>query len=554
MEITQKSDFNDVSKLNVLIIDDSRLVNDFLKSTFLDLGFQTVKCAENAYYGLRLCDEIHFNIIICSFNVKSDKDGFHLLEELKFKGHVKKTTILIFLSTETSESLVNSIIELQPDDFWVKPLFPNLVRSRLNYILEIKKQLLNLYQSIDNKKFSKVIYYADRHLLDKGLSKYHANIMRMKGEAYISLLEYKEAEIFYKELLKQYNYAWVHLGYVKSLLKQGLINEINDLIEVLTNRADTRFLMHDMLAQYYIEYGKYELAYNEIKIATKLAPRNIERNKKSWDLARLNHDHLGQYIATKNIAQYAKNSIHDSPALLLNVIRSGIDLACTLTDGSSNEILNKTYGYIGELERGYDNISQFKEQIIVVKARLHNARDEKNIAERLVENHMSLQPTTLMEDNLDKVKVLHELGMREEAATLLIAIKKQVCGDSLTSEVVTKYIDQEADERAEVHFTPKQLNSMAVEYFQKNKFEPALHSVEQALILAPNNVKLLFSLLKILIVIKQQNESVKKHLELAEHTIELLENMDLDEHTLDAFNSLKDRWKEERKAELNSEK
>lgn len=542
MQITSKSDLDDFANLNVLVIDDNRLIHDFLKHTFFNLGFKTVRCAENAYHGLRLCEEVDFQIIICAFNVKSDKDGFHLLEELKFKGYVSKTTILIFLSTETTESLVNSIVELQPDDFWVKPLLPKTVIARIKHTLDIKKHLFKLYQAIDQREHSKVIYHAERFLLDKALVKYHPNIQRMKGEALINLLEYKAAEHFFKDLQSKYSYAWVYLGYVKALLKQGKMDEIQELLTEMVNKPDTRFAMHDLLAQYHMEQENYELAYDEIKKATKLAPRNIERNKKSWDLARLNHDHLGQYLATKNIAINAKNSIHDSPMLLLNVIRSGIDLACTITDESSNKVLSEADKYIAQLQHDYKDANLFKEQITVVKARLYNVRNEKTKAKRLVESHLTLKPSESVEDNLDKVKVFHELGMREEAFKLLKAVKNQVAGDSLTSEVLSKYVDQEIDERSEINFTPKQLNSMAVEFFQKNKLSPALNSVLQALTLSPKNVKLLFSLLKILIVMKQRDEITNEQKAIAEDAIERLEEAQLDDHKLQIFISLKLKW------------
>ena len=542
MEITSKNDFDDFTNLNVLVIDDNQIVNDFLKHIFFELGFRNVRCAENAYHGLSLCDDIKFHIVVCSFNVKSDKDGYHLLEELKFKGHVNKTTILIFLSSETKESLVNSIVELQPDDFWVKPLVPKTVIKRFMHALEIKKKLYSLYSAIDKKEPSKVIYYAERFLLDNTLEKYHPNINRMKGEALISSFDFKAAEHFFKSLKVKYKYAWAHVGYVKTLLKQDKINDIQELIDDLINKPETRFAMHDMLAQYYMEHGEFELAYKEIKNATKLSPRNIDRNKKSWDLARLNHDHLGQYIATKNIAINAKHSIHDSPALMLNVIRSGIDLACTITDSSSNKILEETDNYLHQLEHSYKDVTLFKEQIIVVKARLHNVREQKNKARKLVENHVSIKPTDSIEDNLDKVKVFHELGMREEAQILFKAVKNQVSGDSLTSEVLSKYVEQEADNRAEINFTPKQLNSMAVEYFQKNKFKPALDAVVKALRLAPNNIKLLFSLLKILIVIKSRDEILPEHNDLAANAILKLEQVALDDNKLHLFNGLKNKW------------
>jgi len=544
MEITDKNDLDDFSQLNVLIIDDNLLIHSTLKSALYDLGIRNVKCAENAYYGLRLCNETHFHIVICSFNINSDKDGFHLLEELKFKGFVTKTTVLIFLSTETSETLVNSIVELQPDDFWVKPLAPKKVQQRLIHTLQTKKQLFNMYRATDTKSFSKVIYYADRHLLDTSLQKYHSNIMRMKGDAYLSLHEFKTAELFFQDLMKSYKYAWVYLGYVRSLLKQGRIEEINELLEKLTKKPETRFGVHDLLAQYYIEREQYELAYEEIKQATALSPRNIERNKKSWDLARLNHDHEGQYIATRNIAQQAKNSIHDSPDLILNVIRSGIDFACAITDARSDKVLKQTDKYINQLENDYADASEFKQQLLVVKARLFNVKENAAKAIKLIENHADLKASPQIEDNLDKVKVFHELGMREEAIKMLDAISNQVSGDSLTSQVINKYIQQESLERAEINFTPKQLSIMATEHFEKNRMLPALDTIQQALRLTPSNIKLTMVMLKILIAIKQSNEFNESHEKLGDEAIEMLLSSKIKDSGKETVEKLKIKWTE----------
>lgn len=542
MDLELKNALSDFSQLNVLIIDDNLLVHDLLTSTLYDLGVKTVRCAETAFYGLRLCEEMHFNVVICSFNVKSDKDGFHLLEELKFKGHVTKSTVLIFLSGETNESLVNSIVELQPDDFWVKPLSPKHVQERLQYTLQVKKQLFNIYQAIDNKDFSKAIYFADRHLLNKELIQYHPNILRMKGESLLSILELKEAEVFYKELMQTYKYSWVYLGYVKSLLKQGRIKEVETLIVELTAKPDTRFAMHDMLAQYHIEKENYELAYEEIKKATALSPRNIERNKKSWDLARLNHDHLGQYTATKNIAQNAKNSIHDSPELLLNVIRSGIDLACTLSDEQADNLLKQTERYMQRLEQDYDDAHLFKEQLLVTQARIYNVREEKERAEKVVENHLSLKPSAVIEDNLDKVKVFHELGMREEALILLEAIKKQISGDSLASQVVDKYLAQEMDERENIHYTPKHLHDMAVEHYDKKRYKPAVTSILQAVELAPSNIKFAIMLIKILLELENANESTTEYQSNALKAIELLKSTSFSGKNAEVVKKIIQKW------------
>lgn len=544
MASVERSDLDNPRGLNVLIIDDNPIVHDTLVSAFEEMGIKSVKSAQNAFHGLRLCAEFHFHIVICAFNVNSDKDGFHLLEELKFKGHVNRRTVLIFLSSETSEALVNCIIELQPDDFWVKPLTVKAVTSRLHNALQVKQKLFNIYEAIDQGNYSKVIYYAERHLINPELKKFQHNLLRMKGEALLNLREFDTAEWFYRQLLETLEYPWCYNGFVKSLLKQNKIDEIQALLERLITQPETRFATFEMLAQYYIDAEQYELAYAEIKKATALAPRNIERNKKSWDLARLTHDHEGQYIATKNMANYAKNSIHDSPALQLNVIRAGIDFALSLADNRATKVLAEIERKLKTIDLDYEDAHFFKEQITIARARLHTARGEEDKAKRLIETHTSLRPGPSLEDNLDKVKAFHELSMREEALSLLVAIKRQIAGDSLTSQVVGKYVDQETSQREQIHFTPQQLNRMAVEFYKKKRMGPAANVLEQALQISPKNHRLSISLLKVLIQIRRADQHDQEQVDLAEHTISKLEAAALTGNDQKVFSELKKIWQE----------
>ncbi len=531
----EQQELTDFDKLNVLIIDDQVLAQNVVKSALFELGIENVKCAENAYYALRLCEQTNFQVVICAFNVKSDKDGFHLLEELKFKRYVTKCTVLIFLSAETSEDLVNSIVELQPDDFWVKPLSSKHVQTRLPQTMAVKRSLFNVYQAIDQQDHSKAIYFAERHLLNPALSKYHLQMKRLKGECLLNLREFTDAAEYYNNLLQTYKVSWVYLGYIKALLHQDKLADIQTLLQQLTDKTDTRFATYDMLAHYYIGKEDYHQAYQEIKKASKLAPRNIERNKRLLDLARLNHDHAGQYQASIAMAKYAKNSIHDSPLLRLNVVRSGIDYATTLEKDDALKVLNQADTLLNELEKQGPLASQLKDQLLVVRARLHTAREERPKAESIVDNHLSLRPGTSVEDNLDKVKALHELGRREEAVSLLDAIKRQISGTSLTNQVVGKYIEQEAAERSTVHFTPQQLNRMAVEFFKRGKFHAALNSLEQAFSLTPNNMNVALNILKVLVALRSQAPLDAGHVALAKNVQQQLQYAELEPEQQEKF-------------------
>jgi DNA-binding NarL/FixJ family response regulator len=520
--------FKPAKELSVLIIDDQALVHDIVKTALLDVGIDKVRTAENAFFALRLCESQSFDIVIVAFNVKSDKDGFSLLEEMKFKGFVTKTTSVIFLSADTDPSLVNCVVELQPSDFWVKPLDRLKVEKRLSHILAVKKQLYRLHYCIDKKEYPSAIYIAQRQLQIELLAPYYPHINRLIGECFLHLLEYQEAENFYLQLAQKYKYGWVSIGLLKAVLKQKKYTESKDLIRELGQREDTRFAVYDLLAQFHIEEEDYELAYEEIKKASMLAPRNIERNRKLCELARLNHDRQGQYLSAQNMAKYAKNTIHNSPELMLNVIRSGIDLATTLSNSDSMVIVKRSEVQMQRLEAEFGQNGQLKEQLDIVKVRIHNVRNEKKQADEILKPYLEARSKVSIDDNLDRVKAFHELGYREESLSLLDKIKGQISGDSFSSKVLGQYIDQEAVERSEIHFTSKELNEMAAEHYKNKRMTPALTALTNAFQLAPESLQIAMSALKVLSVVMERQEYLEeKQLEFAKRCTDLLDSKPL---------------------------
>lgn len=485
-----------VSEFNALIIDEDPIVHELIKGAMMELGVHNIATAENAYFAVRRCEQVKFDIILISFNVKSDKDGFHLLEELKFKGHITKATTVVFLSAETAPELVHCVVEMQPNDFWVKPLDRSRVENRLRHIFEIRRKLHRLHFCVDTENYSTAIYLSDEQLKRRELAQYYPNIKRLKGECLFKLFEFEEAENYYRELTYEYKYGWVSIGLVRAMLAQNKLEEAEPLIAELKEREDTRFLIYDAMAHYFIEQEDYKNAYEEIKTATLLAPRNIERNRKSCDLARLNHDRMGQYTAAQNVAKFAKNSIHDSPDLRLNVVRTALDLATSLTDREARPLYNKVERLIRELEDEFGK--QLDESLNVVKVRLLTVTQDKKTADKLLKDKVSTKANGSIEENLDKVKAFHELGHREHSLRLLEEVKKQIGGDSWSSRVVSEYVDQEQIERKEIHFTAKELGEMAKVHFKEKRYKPAYSDLSKAIKLSPNNPQLSMSLLRLL--------------------------------------------------------
>ena len=519
----------EVSELHALVIDCEFLVYDVVNLSLREMGLTDVRHAANAYYAFSLCATTQFDIIFIAFNMNSDKDGFHILEELKLNGHVTESTTVIFLSADTDTSLVHSVVELQPTDFWVKPLRKETVIRRLKTVLSVRKKLHKLHYCIAKKDYSTAIYYAERQLVDQSIEQYHPYIHREICRCLVALKEYKDCYNYYHKLLKQYNYGWVHVGLLQMALKLEKQDEVDNMINRLLNRRDTKFATYDALAQHYIEHEQYELAYTEIKEATALAPRNISRNKKSLDLARLNHDRMGQYQASVNIAKYARHSIHDSPQLQFNVIRAAIDLGCSGNNAEIRKIVNQAEADLAKLHQSYSHYKDLHEQLHIMQARLFSLRESKDKAEKLIKDHINKEMKHEVEDNLDKVKVFHEMGYREESMKILEGLKTQVAGDSFTSKVVTEYLSQEAKERGKVHFTPKQLSKMASTYYKQKRMSSAFNALSQAILVAPDNVSMAMSLLKVLVSIREEGNMSSDQMVIGQLCKKILSNVQLTE-------------------------
>jgi len=510
-----------ISESSAIIIEQQQIIRDALKSVLLESGVSRVVVCSNAFEALAAFRHRHFELVFVSFNLSTDKDGFHLLEELRFKGHINHSSIVVFLSADTEKGLVNSVVEMQPDDFWIKPFDLTGVKRRLEFMLNVKEVLHKPLYFADHQDYSRAIYYSDRLIALPELADYHTRLHRLKGQCLFALSEYKDAESLYRELTDKYKHNWVYIGLTKSLLKQNKYVEAQKLVNKLKRREDSRCAVHDLLAQHYVERGDYQQAYIEVNEAVKIAPRNIERNKRCWDLARLNHDRNGQLKATITMAKYARNSVHDSPEFILNVIRAQIDLANNLEELEAASILGQAQRKLNELKSNPKYYSLLNYAIDVTNARTLSARGDKNKAEKILEGVPKGDKSNL-EYNLDLIKALHETGSREDCLALLEESKALADKHSFTGHILSKFIEQELNERSHIHFTPKELLEMSTAYHAQQKHTQAMTMLSQALCLSPKHIHVAMSILQVAVSIREEGELSFDHKRTVHTAIELL--------------------------------
>jgi two-component system OmpR family response regulator len=117
----------------VLIVDDSPDLRGMLAFTLGDLGF-TVRQAKD---GIEALDELadHAPDCIVLDLMMPDMDGFKVLEAMRARKLAPEARVVILSSKDDERALVRGF-ELKADEFFMKPVDPDLVAHKISALIE----------------------------------------------------------------------------------------------------------------------------------------------------------------------------------------------------------------------------------------------------------------------------------------------------------------------------------------------------------------------------------------------------------------------------------
>ncbi|KPH60153.1 chemotaxis protein CheY [Pseudoalteromonas porphyrae] len=526
------------SKAKILIVEEQPLAQSYMKQSLEKLGFEQLSFAEHASSAKEQCLSESFDLIVCSFNLSKNQDGYQLYEELRVKRLIKHSTGFIFISAETTGSLVHSMLELQPDDFLVKPFTIHELKTRIERILLRKHKLQKIYSLIDDNNDSKALKFINAALNEKG-SANSAILLRLKGDLLIRLKRNEEAKSYFKSVLNIQKFTWAKVGLVEALIANNEHILAQRMLKTMLERHETRLVALDLLGRLEIKLNKFEQAQDFLSKAVEIAPRNIDRQKSLSHVTQLNHDYEKNYATQKDIANFAKHSIHDHPDIYLNAARAGIDFALT-TDQSDQvqRISRQTNKYLNDLKSQFPN-SHNQAQIDVLNARLHYLKDEHQKAKKLIEQ-LDVDDTQIrsVDGALDKAKAFHELGFHHKAQSLFSQIITH-CErhPNISDPIYLQYIQQQQRERRDIKMGPKELNNHAVTQFNRGQLNTALEAFTQAFRIMPRNASIALNLLQCQFD-NSKESSQTMNLTIAKKCFALLSSTQLDDEQQQRFEKI----------------
>ncbi|MDO6568863.1 response regulator [Alteromonas sp. 1_MG-2023] len=480
----------------LLIAEDQALAKSHIKYALEQLGFQHIDYVDRAAHALTSLRTRQYDVIVCAYDLRHEQGGYNLFEQLKTEKTIPLTTGFIFTSADTAIDVVHAIIELQPDEFLAKPFSVNELDKRLSKVVTRKKLFFDVYRFMDESNPEQALKELEFILVEPKNAEHFPLALKTKGDLLLLNNEFENAKLFYESIINIQNFTWAKLGLVQCYIHLGEFDEAErDLIQ-LALQPDSMLSAYDLLAELQIKLEAYDEALECMNVASDISPRNVMRHITAVQLARLTHDYEGQFNSAKKVVRFGKNSVHDTPEMYLSVARAGIDFAMTAETSQTNKIIKQSNEFLRQLKSAYPKVN-LEHQLQVINARIHYLKDENEKAKDLLD---SLDIDNLEEHSvetlLDSAKAFHDLGLRGSALKILDkATLKQKELDAPNS-LLSRYIEQEVNEKTAISISPKNLNDVAVVQYKRGELVKSYQTFEQAFRVMPRNPAIALNLLQ----------------------------------------------------------
>ncbi|MFI3241306.1 MAG: response regulator [Alphaproteobacteria bacterium] len=126
----------DFSKKSCLIVDENEFSRTFIKNSFSDIGFQTIKDASTIEEAINLLSTTSFDIISLEQKLNASS-GVELAKEINSGKYLKnKNTHVIIISAESSSDVVKNAKDAGVSSYLLKPVSLETLKKRISFILK----------------------------------------------------------------------------------------------------------------------------------------------------------------------------------------------------------------------------------------------------------------------------------------------------------------------------------------------------------------------------------------------------------------------------------
>lgn len=278
----------------ILLIDDFAEFRFAVRRMIEQLGAVSIDSAGDGEKAAAMLGKQNYDLVLSDYNLGDGKDGQQVLEEARFYGHLRHTTVFIMVTAENTPEMVMGAIEYSPDAYLTKPFNKEFLHNRLEKIYRMKAELWPIDKALDARQYEKALQLCDGLFQQK--TRFVLEALKAKSEALLSLMRFEDAAQIFRQVLSLRKQPWALLGlgrtcfYLKNYEQARLV--FSELIKLNQNCIPA----YDWLARTLSAMQRGEEALQTLTDATRRSPKAILRQQ---SLSRLAIEHKAFEVAER---------------------------------------------------------------------------------------------------------------------------------------------------------------------------------------------------------------------------------------------------------------
>lgn len=476
----------DYSKKRFLVVDD---FSEFRTSVTGMLRLMAVKQVDAAAKGeeaLALCRNTQYDIILHDYNLGAGKNGQQVLEELHHAKLISPHCIFVMCTAESSQAMVMSALECEPDAYLTKPFNRASLQQRLDKLVERKMALKPVLDALSKDDSRGVVAACDQLL--KGNPKLAPQCLRYKANALKALGLHAELEALLKQLVGDRPMPWAVIALGNLWLEQSKLDEAEQLFSTAISQFPMLPALFDGLAAIQQARGDQQKAQEYVIQGLRISPNSLQRQQALGQLARSNGDYESAVKAFRQAIDLGRNSQFRDPENHLGLAGTLNDQAGDDAPGSKAMIeIRQT---LGDLGKSWKDDPGLRVRANLLEASTLKKTGDIGGADKLINaaaEQLAQMDTFFSADKaLEVAAQLKKLGRTNIAEEVLGTCAEMYGDDENIMSAISQHTDNPAILQAGTQ--SQQLNREGIRAYQQKQFPEALALFRQAQALQPRNI------------------------------------------------------------------
>ncbi|WP_092388504.1 tetratricopeptide repeat-containing response regulator [Halopseudomonas salegens] len=475
----------DYSKSQFLVVDDFSDFRTSVKNMLKQMAVQHIDTAANAKEALELCRLKRYDIVLHDYNLGAGKNGQQVLEELHERKLMMPHCIFVMVTAETSQAMVMSAIECEPDAYLTKPFNRASLQQRLDKLVQRKQALKPVLDAVHKGDHQTVVEACQQVMRDQ--PKYRPQCLRYQANALEALGQDRALEKMLTAIMADRPLPWALVALADLYRRMGQLDKAENLLEQGVRQFPMLPMIYDGLAAVYRDRDDLPKVQQWLEQGLRISPHALHRQVELGTVARQNQDSDAALKAWRQAVDLGRNSVFHSA-------ESHLSLAATLNDQLNEnpdpKVTLELRQTLTEMEQSWSDDPGLQVRSNLLQASALQKTGKSGEASALLSKAQGqlAQLDTFFSPQaaLDVADNLRELGQADQAEQMLATCAEMYGDDPSVMQQIAGKTDNPA--LLDTSKRAAELNRQGIQHYQQKNYPQALEAFRQSQKLQPRNI------------------------------------------------------------------